>query len=131
MRNKHGHWKTNLSGNDGSSKCKIIYFHILGVPSWYKPLLEDKRRFPDSSFSASASSKGQSASDARLSSGNSWCAPVSNDKHYLQVDFGRLYRIYYFVTYGDSTSPKWVATYNLNYTIDFLDWKTKVRRMNR
>ncbi len=134
MRNKHEHLKTNLSGNDGSSRCKItFYFHILGVPSSssYKPLLEDKQRFPDSSFNASSSSEGYSASDARISSGSSWCAPASNDKHYLQVDFGRMYRIYYFVTYGDTNSPKWVATYNLNYTIDFLDWKTRVKRMNR
>ncbi len=93
-------------------------------------MLEDKRTFPDSSFSASASSEGHSASDARISSGSSWCAPASNDKHYLQVDLGRLYWIYYFVTYGDSSSTKWVATYNLNYTIDFLDWKARVRRMN-
>ena len=101
------------------------------LSSSYKPLLGDKQRFPDSSFSASASSEGHGASDARVTSGSSWCAPALNDKHYLQVDLGRMYRIYYFVTYGDSTSPKWVATYNLNYTIDFLDWKTRVRRMNR
>ena len=97
---------------------------------YYKPLLQDQRRFPDSSFSASASSEGHSASDARISSGSSWCAPVSNDKHYLQVDLGRLLSLYELVTYGDSTSPKWVATYNLNYTIDLLNWKTKRVRKN-
>ena len=109
----------------------ILYFHILGVPSWYKPLLEDKRRFPNLSFSASASSEGHSASDARASSGSSWCAPLSDGQHHLQVDLGRLFYVDNFVTYGDSNSPKWVATYNLNYTIDFLDWKTRVRRMNK
>ena len=105
IRNKHAHLKTNLSANDSSSRCKItFYFHILGVPlpSSYKPLLEDKQRFPD----ASSSSEGYSASDARISSGSSWCAPASKDKHYLQVNFGKMYRINYFVTYGDSNSPK-------------------------
>ena len=87
------------------------------------PLLEDKQRFPDSSFSASASSEGHSASNARISSGSSWCAPVSADEHYLQVDLGRLYVISNFVTFGDSTSPKWVTIYKLNYTVDLINWK--------
>ena len=78
MSDKHRHLKTNR-GNDGSSKCKIIYLHILGMPlsRSYKPLLEDKQNFPDSSFTASASSKGHSATNARVSSDSSWCAPVS------------------------------------------------------
>ena len=88
-----------------------------------RPLLENKQKFPDSSFIASASSKGHSASDGRISSGSSWCAPVSNDKHYLQVDFGRLYVIYNFVIFGDSTSSKWVTAYNLNYTVDLINWR--------
>ena len=87
-------------------------------------LLEDKRRFSDSSFSASASLIGHSASDARISSGSSWCAPVSDKKHYLQVDLRSLYWVFSIITYGDSTSPKWVATYNLNYTVDSVNWKT-------
>ncbi len=87
-------------------------------------LLEDKQRFPDSSFSASASTEGHRASDARISSGSSWCAPISNDKLYLQVDLRRLYQLYSVVTYGDSTSSKWVATYNVNYTVDLMNWKT-------
>jgi hypothetical protein len=127
------HWDQS----DRSSKSRMLnfYFNILGgrwvyyIP-YYKPLLQDKRRFPDSSFSASASSKGHSASDARISSGSSWCGPVSNDKHYLQVDLGSLHYVHVFVTYGDSTSPKWVATYNMNYTIDLLNWKTKRVRKN-
>jgi hypothetical protein len=42
------------------------------------------------------------------------------------VDLGRLHSLYELVTYGDSTSPKWVASYNLNYTIDLamVNWKT-------
>jgi hypothetical protein len=116
-------------------ECLTVYFHILGG-NWryetraFKPLLQDKQRFPDSLFSASASSEGHNASDARISSGSSWCGPVSDDKHYLQVDFGRLYSIFEFVIYGDSTSPKWVATYNLNYTLDLVNWKTKRVRKN-
>ena len=109
-------------------KCMTFYFDILGGYGFMRPQLEDKRRFPDSSFSASASSKGHSASDARVSSGSSWCAPVSDNKHYLQVNLGRLYSLYYVITYGDSTSPAWVATYNLNYTIDLVNWKTLVRK---
>jgi hypothetical protein len=89
-----------------------------------RPLLEDKERFPDSSFTASSSSKGQSPSDARISSGSFWCAPVADGKHYLQVDLGRLYVIYNFVTFGDSSSSKWVTTYNLNYTVDLMNWKS-------
>ena len=89
-----------------------------------RPLLGGKQRFPDSSFTASASSEGRSPSDARKSSGSSWCAPAADGKHYLQVDLGRLYVIYYFVTFGDSTSPKWVTTYNVNYTVDLINWKS-------
>ena len=85
-------------------------------------MLEDKQRFPDSSFTASASPGDHTASDARISSGSSWCAPVSDDKHYLQVDLGRLYVIDHVATFGDSISPKWVTTFNVNYTDDFLNW---------
>ena len=102
----------------------VAYYATLIDP---KLLLEDKQRFPDSTFSASASSEGHSAYDARISSGSSWCAPVSKDKHYLQVDLplGIPYYVYYLITYGDSTSSKWVATYSVNYTIDLLNWKTE------
>ena len=94
------------------------------MPSSYKPLLEDKERFSDSSFRASSSTKGHSPSDARISSGSSWCAPVADGKHYLQMDFGRVYYINPSVTYGDSNSPRWVSQYQLNYTIDMLNWRT-------
>ncbi|XP_028402633.1 uncharacterized protein LOC114525468 [Dendronephthya gigantea] len=87
------------------------------------PLLEDKERFPDTSFTASVSSEGHRASDARISSGSSWCASVSDGKHYLQVDLGRLYVLYNVTTFGDSTSAKWVKTYNLNNTVDLKSWK--------
>ncbi|XP_028402111.1 uncharacterized protein LOC114525101 [Dendronephthya gigantea] len=90
----------------------------------FRPLLAgDRVNFPDSSFSASASTKGHSPSDARMSSGSSWCAPVANDKHYLQVDLDTLYWLFHLITYGDSTSPKWVATYNFNYTLDLVIWR--------
>ena len=88
------------------------------------PLLQDKEKFPDSSFTASASSDGHSASHGRISSGSSWCDPVSNDKHYLQVDLGRLYVIYNFVTFGDSTSSKWVTMYDVNYSVDLRKWRS-------
>ena len=88
------------------------------------PLLQDKEKFPDSSFTASASSEGHSASDGRISSGSSWCAPVSNDKHYLQVDLGRLYVIYNIVTFGDNSSLKWVTVYNVNYSVDLINWRS-------
>ena len=94
----------------------------------FKLLLENRQRFPDYSFSASASVKGHSPSDARITSGSSWCAPVSDQEHYLQVDLRWLHRIYFSVTYGDTTSPKWVATYNLNYTVDLVNWRTRVRK---
>ena len=89
-----------------------------------RPLLEDKQRFPDSSFTPSASSGSQSASDARISSGSSWCAAVSDGKHYLQVDLGRLYFIDHVAIFGDSTSHKWVTKYHLNYTVDLVNWKS-------
>ncbi|XP_028416934.1 uncharacterized protein LOC114541147 [Dendronephthya gigantea] len=90
----------------------------------FSPLLAtDKKGFPDSSFSASASVKGHNPFDARISSGSSWCAPVSDAKHYLQVDLGTLYWLFHMITYGDSTSPKWVATYNLNHSSDLVSWK--------
>ena len=105
------------------TKLVTFNFHILGhiCP---RPLLEGKQRIPDSSFTASASSEGRSPSHARISSGSSWCAPVADGKHYLQVDLRRLYVIYYFVTFGDSTSSKWVVTYNLNYTVDLINWRS-------
>ena len=108
-----------------AEKIKNVTFisYILGFIC-DKALLEEKQRFPDSSFTASASSESQSPSDARISSGSSWCAPAADGKHYLQVDFGRRYVIYYFVTFGDTTSPKWVTTYNLNYTVDGINWKS-------
>ena len=62
---------------------------------------------------------------ARISSGGSWCAPVSDDKHYLQIDLGRPYEIKYVATFGSSTNPKWVSSYRLNYTddSDLVQWK--------
>ena len=62
---------------DIKTKFVTFNFHILGhiCP---RPLLEDKQRFPDPLFTASASSKGRSPSDARISSGSSWCAPGAN-----------------------------------------------------
>ena len=62
---------------------------------------------------------------ARISSGSSWCAPVSDGKHYLQVDLGRLYEIEYVAIFGDITSGKWVTSYRLNYTddSDLVNWK--------
>ena len=104
-------------------KTMKFHFHISGsiCP---RPLLEDKQRFPDSTFIASASSGGHSASDARISSGSSWCAPVSDGKHYLQVDLGRLYVIDHVLIFGDSTSLQYVTIYNLNCTVDFINWKS-------
>ena len=89
-----------------------------------RPLLKDKQRFPDSSFTASVSLGSHSASDARISSGSSWCAPVSDGKNYLQVDLGRLFFIDHVATFGNSTSLKYVTTYNLNYTVDLMNWKS-------
>ena len=82
-------------------------------------------------LSASASSEGHSAADARITSGSSWCAPVSDDQHHLQINLRTLHLVFYVTTYGDSTSPKWVITYNVNYTVDYLNWKTlpQVRKM--
>jgi hypothetical protein len=67
-----------------------------------RPLLEQKQRFPDSSFIASGSPEGHNASDARISSGSSWCAPdpVSNDKHYLQVDLRPVYTCNFCCDFG-------------------------------
>jgi hypothetical protein len=92
-----------------------------------RPLLQDKRRFPDSLFSASASTKSHGASHARISSGSSWCAPLSADGHYLQVDFGTYYIIETMLTYGDSNSSRWVATFDLNVTDDLVHWKTNTK----
>ena len=115
----------NVSKKIINEKVKKIFvirlnFHILGHIC-DKTLLE---RFPDSSFNASASSEGHSASDARISSGSSWCAPVSAGKHYLQVDFGRLYIFDNVAIFGDGTSSKWVATYKLDYTVDLINWRS-------
>jgi hypothetical protein len=102
-----------------------IFTSVLGF-EWDVPtetLLQDTQRFPDLSFSASAATKGHGASHARISSGSSWCAPLSADRHYLQVDFGRHYIIDILLTYGDSNSSRWVTTYDLNVTDDLVHWK--------
>jgi hypothetical protein len=104
-----------------------FYFYISGFIC-NRPLIRDKRRFPDSSFTASASSESHSPSDARISSGSSWCAPVADGKHYLEVDLGRLYVIYRFRTFGASSCFKWVTTYKLNYTVDLINWKPVVKK---
>ena len=111
--------------NKGWNKIKdlIFPFHISGSIC-SRPFLEDKQRLSDSSFTASDSSGGHSASDARISSGSSWCAPVSDGKHYLQVDLGRRYVIDHVAIFGDSTSLKYVTMYNLNYTADLVNWKS-------
>ena len=101
----------------------ILIFHFKGFIC-DRPLLENKQNFPDSSFTASASSEGHSASDGRISSGSSWCAPVSNDKHYLQVDLGRLYMVDNVAIFGDSSRSKWVTKYGLNYTVDLVNWQS-------
>ena len=80
-------------------------------------MLSDKQKFPDSTFSTSTAAEINSLAKARASSGSLWCAPVADGKHYLQVDFVRLYRLDYLVTYGDTTSRKWVVTYMLEYTM--------------
>ena len=105
--------------------CMYLFTSVLGF-EWdgSRQLLQDKQRFPDFSFSASASSEGHGASNARISSGSSWCAPLSADGHYLQVDFGTYYIIETMLTYGDSNSSRWVATFDLNLTDDLVHWKT-------
>jgi hypothetical protein len=118
-------YKERIQERKKAEKIKNVTFicSILGFIC-DRPLLEDKERFPDSSFTASASSEGRSPSDVRISSGSSWCAPVTAGRHYFQVDLGRVYVIYNFVTFGDTTSPKWVTTYNLNYTDALMNWKS-------
>ena len=88
-------------------------------------MLEDRASYPDSSFSASTSTKGHSPSDARISSGSSWCAPVADGKHYLEVNLRKPHSLYDILTYGDSNSSNWVVKYQLNYTDDFINWKTE------
>ena len=105
----------------------LYYYYYGKEKDRLRPLLQDERRFSNSSFSASASVEGHSASDARITSGSSWCAPVSDDKHYLQIDLKKMYRVYSVITYGDSVSPKWVAKYSLGYTDDSVNWITRVR----
>ena len=100
---------------------KIIEFTLISLfkgTVCANPLLELKDYFPDSSFKASASQSGHHPALARISSGSSWCAPVLDDKPYLQVDLGRLYEIEYVATLGDNTSGKWVSSYRLNYSND-------------
>jgi hypothetical protein len=110
---------------DGSLKSRMLdIFSHSRYAWWYKPLLEDKRRFPDSSFSASATSEGHNAPDTKISRGGSWCAPVSDKNHYLQVALGRLYCLQYLVTYAWWPYQR---KYTLNYIIDLVIWKTKVR----
>jgi hypothetical protein len=126
-KNLYKHRKSNEKATVDLSLINSLeflpsYSHISGAIC-PRPLLENKQRFPDSSFTASNSSKNHTPSDARKSSGSSWCAPVADGKQYLQLDLRRLYVIYRFTTFGDSSSAKWVKTYKLNYTDDLINWK--------
>ena len=107
------------------NKREDYMFYVLGRFQGPSPLLEDKERFSDSSFSASSSTKGHSPSDVRISSGSSWCAPVADGKHYLQVDLGNPYLVYYFMTFGDSKTAKWLVSYKLNSSMDLRTWKVE------
>ncbi|XP_028402297.1 uncharacterized protein LOC114525264 [Dendronephthya gigantea] len=108
---------TRSSAND----CKELSYVTCAVCE--NPLLEYKDYFPDSFFTASDSLSGHNPAKARISSGSSWCAPVANGKHYLQVDLGRSYVVYYVATFGDRTNSKWVTSYHLNYSVDMIQWK--------
>ena len=108
--------------SDQPSSSIFPFLSYLG--GYWRPLLENKRRIPDSSFSASASVEGHSSLDARTLSGSSWCAPAADGKHYIQADLGKLYWVYILLTYGDSTSSKWVIIFSFNYTKDYANWKT-------
>ena len=66
---------------------------------------------------------GHNPAKARISSSGSWCAPVTDGEHYLQVDLGRSYLVYNVATFGDSSNSKWVTSYYLNYSVDMVQWK--------
>ncbi|XP_046857075.1 uncharacterized protein LOC124450443 isoform X2 [Xenia sp. Carnegie-2017] len=108
-----------ITQNNACSQYSYLTCHICD-----RPLLNNTRRFPDSSFTASALTEGHSAANARISSGSSWCAPAANGNHYLQLNFGKLYAINTIAIFGDNTSPSWIASYYVNTTFDLTNWES-------
>ncbi|XP_046856964.1 uncharacterized protein LOC124450352 isoform X2 [Xenia sp. Carnegie-2017] len=103
--------------NDRRSLKEDSCSHICDLP-----ILNDRRKFPDYLFTASAALKDHSADAARISSGSSWCPPNANGNHYLQLNFQRHYEIETLTIFGDSSSPKWVYEYHLNVSNDLVNW---------
>ncbi|EDO44680.1 predicted protein [Nematostella vectensis] len=80
------------------------------------------REIADYQITASSSYLDAQPTQARQSD-DAWCAFVTNDQQYIQVDFPRKTRITQFVTYGRRTKLMWVTQYSLQYSDDETNWK--------
>ncbi|CAB4005658.1 Venom prothrombin activator pseutarin-C non-catalytic subunit [Paramuricea clavata] len=112
---------TTQSG--GTSCCiHLVFFKwpsTVGVPSTKckicdKPLLNDKRTFPDSVFSGSGDLY-RKYKYARITGGG-WC-PWRSDS-YLLIDLHKEYHITRVVVMGDRDQTMWSRSYSLKYSHD-------------
>jgi hypothetical protein len=78
---------------------------------WDKPLLNDKRTFPDNVFSGRGGSPNYP--NARFT-GNGWCS--STPGSYLLLDLQNEYHLTQVVVMGDKDQTKWSSSYSLQYS---------------
>jgi hypothetical protein len=58
-----------------------------------------------------------------FSGDDAWCASVTNEQQYIQVDFPIKTRVTRIVTYGRRTKLFWVTRYSLQFSNDETTWQ--------
>ena len=53
---------------------------------------------------------------------DAWCAFITNDQQYIQLDFTRRTRVTRIVTYGRSQKKHWVKRYLIQFSNDEVAW---------
>ena len=53
---------------------------------------------------------------------DAWCAFITNDQQYIQLDFTRRTRVTRIVTYGRSQKKHWVKRYLIQFSNDEVEW---------
>ncbi|XP_046857058.1 receptor-type tyrosine-protein phosphatase S-like isoform X7 [Xenia sp. Carnegie-2017] len=109
-----------VTPSSGCSEYSILKCHVCD-----DPLLQNTQKFPDSLFTVSTSTQNHSAAKARISSGSSWCAPVADGNHYLQLNFPSLYTVNAIAVFGDSSNSSFITEYHLLTNIDGVNWNSE------
>jgi hypothetical protein len=82
--------------------------------------MEDKR-IPDTAITASYTYNSNFPKNGRLNSGGAWCTYTSGS-HYLQIDLGDIKTVTGVATQGIYGAAYWTTQYQLEYSIDGLNW---------